>query len=61
MLSESKKQEELEPLLSQLEDLQIRKGTKKVHPLDFASRDELWLKYQGSEKLINSRYAVHRS
>ena len=50
MQSELKKREELEPLLRQLEDLQIRKGTKKVHPLDFVSRDGLWIKYQGSEK-----------
>ena len=34
MQSELKKREELEPLLRQLEDLQIRKGTKKVHPND---------------------------
>jgi Fe-S-cluster containining protein len=50
MQSELKKPEELEPLLRQLENLQIRKGTKKVHPLDLVSRDGLWIKYQGSEK-----------
>ena len=50
MQSELKKREELEPLLMQLDDLQIRKGTKKVHPLDFARRDGLWIKSQGSEK-----------
>ena len=32
MQSELKKREEIKPLLAQLEDLQIRKGTKKVHP-----------------------------
>jgi hypothetical protein len=36
MQSEFKKREELEPILRQLEDMQIRKDTKKVHPLDFA-------------------------
>ena len=41
MQSELKKREEIKPLLAQLEDLQIRKGTKKVHPLDFVSRDGL--------------------
>jgi Fe-S-cluster containining protein len=50
MQSELKKREEIEPLLRQLENLKIRKGTKKVHPLDFVSRDGLWIKYQGSEK-----------
>jgi Fe-S-cluster containining protein len=50
MQSEFKKREELEPILRQLEDMQIRKDTKKVHPLDFVSRDGLWIKYQGSEK-----------
>ena len=50
MQSEIKKREELEPLLRQLEDLQIRKGTKKVHPLDFVSRDGLWIKFQENEK-----------
>ena len=39
--SEFKKREELEPILRQLDDLQIRKDTKKVHPLDFVSRDGL--------------------
>ena len=50
MRSELKKREELEPLLRQLEDMQIRKGTKKVHPLDFVSRDGLWIKFHASEK-----------
>jgi Fe-S-cluster containining protein len=50
MQSELKKREELEPLLRQPEDLQIRKGTKEVHPLDLVSRDRLWIKYHGSEK-----------
>ncbi len=50
MQSEFKKREELEPILRQLEDMQIRKDTKKVHPLDFVRRDGLWIKYQGSEK-----------
>ena len=50
MQSEFKKREELEPILSQLEDMQIRKDTKKTHPLDFVSRDGLWIKYKGSEK-----------
>ena len=49
MQSEFKKREELEPILRQLEDLQIKKDTKKVHPLDFVSRDGLWIKYQGNE------------
>ena len=48
--SEFKKREELEPILRQLEDFQIRKDTIKVHPLDFVSREGLWIKYQGSEK-----------
>ncbi len=50
MQSELKKREELEPLLRQLEDFQIRKGTIKVHPLDFVSRDGLWIKSQENEK-----------
>jgi len=50
MLPELNKREEIEPLLRQLEDLQIRKGTKNVHPLDFTSREGVWIKYQGSEK-----------
>ena len=49
MQSEFRKREELEPILRQLEDLQIRKDTKKVHPLDFVSRDGLWIKFQGNE------------
>ena len=59
MQSELKKREELEPLLRQLEDLQIRKGTKKVHPLDFVSRDGLWIKYQGSEKFYYGTEKIH--
>jgi len=39
MQSDLDKREEIKPLLAQLEDFQIRKGTKKVHPLDFVSRD----------------------
>ena len=50
MQSEFKKREELEPILRQLDDLQIRKDTKKVHPLDFVDRDGLWIKFQESEK-----------
>jgi Fe-S-cluster containining protein len=50
MQSEIKKQEELEPILRQIEDMQIRKDTKKAHPLDFVSRDGLWITYQRSEK-----------
>jgi len=50
MQSELKKREEIEPLLRRIEDLQIRKGTKKVHPLDFVRRDGLWIKSHGSEK-----------
>ena len=38
MQSDFKKREELEPILRQLEDLQIRKDTIKVHPLDFVTR-----------------------
>ena len=53
MQSELNKREELEPLLGKLEKLQIRKGTIKVHPLDFVSRAGLWIKYQGSEKFYN--------
>ena len=50
MQSEFKKREELEPILRQIEDMQIKKDTKKAHPLDFVSRDGLWITYQGSEK-----------
>ena len=50
MQSEFKKREEHEPILRQLEDLQMRKDTKKVHPLDFVSRDGLWIKFQENEK-----------
>ena len=56
MESELKKRQEIEPLLRRLEDCRIRKGTKKVHPLDFVSRDGLWIKYQGSEKFY---YGIH--
>ncbi len=52
MQSELKKQEEIEPLLVRLENIQIRKGTKNVHPLDLVSRDGLWIKSQGSEKFV---------
>jgi Fe-S-cluster containining protein len=50
MKSELKKRKEIEPRLRQLEDFHIRKGTKKVHPLDFVSRDGLWIKSHGTEK-----------
>ena len=50
MQSELDKREALAPLLSKLENLQIRKGKIKVHPLDFVSRAGLWIKYQGNEK-----------
>ena len=50
MQSEFKMREELEPILRQLEDLQIRKDTKKVHPLDFVDCDGLWIKFQEIEK-----------
>ena len=49
MQSELNKRQEIEPRLRQLEDFQIRKGTKKVHPLDFVNRDGLWINYQGKE------------
>ncbi len=49
MKSESNKRQKLGPLLLQLDDLQIQKGTKKVHLLDFVSRHRLWIKYQGDE------------
>ena len=54
MQSEFKMREELEPILRQLEDLQIRKGTKKVHPLDLVSRDGLWIKFQGAKNSITA-------
>ena len=44
MQSELKKREEIEPLLVGLENIQIRKGIKKVHPLDLVNRDRLWIK-----------------
>jgi hypothetical protein len=47
MQSELNKREEIKPLLAQLEDFQIQKSTKKVHPLDFVNRDGLWIKYHG--------------
>jgi hypothetical protein len=50
MQSEFKKREELEPILRQIEDKQIKKDTQKAHPLDFVSRDGLWIKYRGSKK-----------
>jgi len=53
MQSEMKKRKELEPLLRQLEDLLIRKGTKKVHPLDFVSRDGLWMKFGLALRPVN--------
>jgi hypothetical protein len=50
MQSELKKREEIEPLLRRIEDLQIRKGTRKVHPLELVRRNGLWMKSHGSEK-----------
>jgi len=50
MQSELKKREEILPLLRRIEDLQIRRGTRDVHPLDFARRNGLWIKSNGSEK-----------
>lgn len=50
MQSELDTQKEIEPLLARLEDSEIRKDAKKVHPLDFAHRYGLWIKSDGSEK-----------
>ena len=50
MQSELKQQEEIEPLLARIEDFEIRKDDKKVHPLDFSMRPGLWIKSGGSEK-----------
>ncbi|UCF90986.1 MAG: hypothetical protein JSW39_22295, partial [Desulfobacterales bacterium] len=50
MQSELKKRGEIEPLLRRIEDLQIRKGTRKVHPLELVRRSGLWIKSHGSEK-----------
>lgn len=50
MQTELKKREEIEPLLRRIEDLQIRKGTRKVHPLELVRRNGLWIKSHGSEK-----------
>ena len=50
MQPELKTREEIEPIKKRFEDLQIRKGTKKVHPLDLVRCDGLWKKYQGKEK-----------
>ncbi len=50
MQSELKKREEIGPLLRRFEDLQIRKGTRKVHPLELVRRNGLWIKSHGSEK-----------
>lgn len=50
MQSELKKRKEIEPRLRQLEDFQMRKGKIKVHPMDFVSRDGLWIKSHGTEK-----------
>ena len=50
MLSELKKQEEIEPLLARIQDFGIRKDVKKVHPLDFSDRYGLWVESDGSEQ-----------
>jgi len=50
MQSELSQREEIEPLLRRLDDLQIRKGTIKVHPLELIRRNGLWIKSHGSEK-----------
>jgi hypothetical protein len=52
MQSELQQRDEIEPLLGWLEDLEIRKDTRKVHPLEFVRRKGLWIKFQdgGSEK-----------
>ena len=50
MQSELKNREEIEPLLDRLGDFKIRKGAKKVHPLDFTRRNGLWIKSRGSDK-----------
>ena len=48
--SELKKQEEIEPLLARIEDFEIRKDVKKVHPLDFSDRHGLWIESNSSKK-----------
>ena len=50
MQSELKKREEIEPLLRRIEDLQIRKGTRKVYPLELVRKNGLWIKSHGSDK-----------
>jgi len=49
MQSELKQRELIEPFLKRFEGLQIRKGIKKVHPLELVKRDGLWIKFHGSE------------
>jgi hypothetical protein len=44
-----KQREIIGPFLKRIEGLQIRKGTKKVHLLDFVRRNGLWIKSLGSE------------
>ena len=50
MQSELKKREEIKPLLRRIENLQIRKATRKVHPLELVRRNGLWIKSHGREK-----------
>jgi len=49
MQSELKQREEIMPLLNRLEEFEIRKGTIKIHPLDFVKRNGLWIRFRGSE------------
>ena len=50
--SELKQLEEIEPLLGWFGNLEIRKDTRKDHPLEFVRRKGLWIKFQdgGNEK-----------
>ena len=49
MQSELKQREEIMPLLIRLEEFEVRKGTKKTHPLEFVERNGLWIRFRGSE------------
>lgn len=49
MQSELEQREEIMPLLNRLEEFEVRKGTKKTHPLEFVERNGLWIKFRGIE------------
>nr|WP_319397012.1 YkgJ family cysteine cluster protein [uncultured Desulfobacter sp.] len=50
MQSEINKQKEIKPLMEGFWNFEIRKDSIKVHPLDFADRNGLWIKSDSNEQ-----------